>query len=76
MAVAWLDAARYADSYGYQSDQLNTQWPLSRLGRSGNQYQPALRQVFNLATCGRSIAQRNCRSKTGNGVQPLASNDE
>jgi hypothetical protein len=27
MAVPWLDAARYADSYGYQSDQLNTQWP-------------------------------------------------
>ena len=27
MAVAWLDAARYADSYGYQSDGLNTQWP-------------------------------------------------
>ncbi len=27
MAVAWLDAARYADSYGYQSDMLNTQWP-------------------------------------------------
>lgn len=27
MSVAWLDAARYADSYGYQSDKLNTQWP-------------------------------------------------
>jgi hypothetical protein len=27
LSVAWLDAARYADSYGYQSDQLNTQWP-------------------------------------------------
>jgi hypothetical protein len=27
MAVAWLDAARYADSHGYQSDQLNLQWP-------------------------------------------------
>lgn len=27
MAVDWLDAARYADSYGYQSDRLNTQWP-------------------------------------------------
>jgi hypothetical protein len=26
-ATAWLDAARYADSFGYQSDQLNTQWP-------------------------------------------------
>ncbi|MGB6223327.1 DUF1553 domain-containing protein [Haloferula sp.] len=27
MAVPWLDASRYADSYGYQSDKLNTQWP-------------------------------------------------
>ncbi|MDA8745463.1 DUF1553 domain-containing protein [Rubripirellula amarantea] len=27
MAVTWLDASRYADSYGYQSDKLNTQWP-------------------------------------------------
>ena len=27
MAVSWLDVARYADSYGYQSDKLNTQWP-------------------------------------------------
>jgi hypothetical protein len=27
MAAPWLDAARYADSYGYQSDRLNTQWP-------------------------------------------------
>ena len=27
MAVPWLDAARYADSYGYQSDKLNNQWP-------------------------------------------------
>jgi hypothetical protein len=26
-AVSWLDAARYADSYGFQSDQLNGQWP-------------------------------------------------
>ena len=27
MAVPWLDAARYADSYGYQSDQLTYNWP-------------------------------------------------
>ncbi|MDF1756676.1 MAG: DUF1549 domain-containing protein [Verrucomicrobiales bacterium] len=27
MATGWLDLARYADSYGYQSDKLNTQWP-------------------------------------------------
>lgn len=27
MAVAWLDAARYADSFGYQSDLLCPTWP-------------------------------------------------
>jgi hypothetical protein len=27
MAVPWLDAARYADSYGYQSDALSPTWP-------------------------------------------------
>ncbi len=27
MALPWLDAARYADSYGYQSDQLCPTWP-------------------------------------------------
>jgi hypothetical protein len=27
LAVPWLDTARYADSYGYQSDQLCPTWP-------------------------------------------------
>jgi mono/diheme cytochrome c family protein len=27
MAQPWLDVARYADSYGYQSDQLSPTWP-------------------------------------------------
>lgn len=27
MALAWLDLARYADSYGYQDDNIRTQWP-------------------------------------------------
>ena len=27
MAVYWLDLARYADSYGYQDDNVRTQWP-------------------------------------------------
>jgi len=27
MAVEWLDVARYADSYGYQDDNIRTQWP-------------------------------------------------
>ena len=27
MAVQWLDVARYADSYGYQDDNIRTQWP-------------------------------------------------
>lgn len=27
LAVGWLDAARYADSYGYQTDNLSPYWP-------------------------------------------------
>jgi hypothetical protein len=27
MALLWLDIARYADSYGYQDDNIRTQWP-------------------------------------------------
>ena len=27
MSVLWLDLARYADSYGYQDDNIRTQWP-------------------------------------------------
>ncbi|MFM2145812.1 MAG: hypothetical protein RL732_648, partial [Bacteroidota bacterium] len=27
MALQWLDIARYADSYGYQDDNIRTQWP-------------------------------------------------
>jgi hypothetical protein len=33
MALEWLDAARYADSYGYQSDLLSGPWPW-RIGRA------------------------------------------
>ena len=27
MALHWLDVARYADSYGYQDDNIRGQWP-------------------------------------------------
>ena len=27
MALHWMDIARYADSYGYQDDDIRTQWP-------------------------------------------------
>ncbi len=27
MALHWMDVARYADSYGYQDDDIRTQWP-------------------------------------------------
>jgi len=27
MGVLWLDLARYADSYGFQDDNIRTQWP-------------------------------------------------
>ena len=34
MAVHWLDVARYADSYGYQDDNIRTQMAVARLGDS------------------------------------------
>ncbi len=27
LAIQWMDLARYADSYGYQDDNIRTQWP-------------------------------------------------
>ena len=27
MAILWLDISRYADSYGYQDDEVRSQWP-------------------------------------------------
>lgn len=27
MAIHWMDVGRYADSYGYQDDNIRTQWP-------------------------------------------------
>src|SRR5690554_142204 len=27
MAILWMDIARYSDSYGYQDDNVRTQWP-------------------------------------------------
>jgi hypothetical protein len=27
MAIHWLDVSRYSDSYGYQDDNIRTQWP-------------------------------------------------
>ncbi|MFC4875096.1 PSD1 and planctomycete cytochrome C domain-containing protein, partial [Negadavirga shengliensis] len=27
MAVLWMDVSRYSDSYGYQDDNIRTQWP-------------------------------------------------
>ena len=27
MAIQWLDLARYSDSYGFQDDEIRSQWP-------------------------------------------------
>ncbi|CAG5069381.1 hypothetical protein DYBT9623_02117 [Dyadobacter sp. CECT 9623] len=41
MAVPWLDAARYADTHGYQDDGLRTAWPFRDwVIKSYNQNQP------------------------------------
>jgi hypothetical protein len=49
MAVPWLDVARYADSYGYQSDQLCLTWPYRGLGGEGVQREPPVRPVHHAA---------------------------
>ncbi|SKB82218.1 DUF1553 domain-containing protein [Dyadobacter psychrophilus] len=41
MAVSWLDAARYADTHGYQDDGMRTAWPFRDwVIKSFNQNQP------------------------------------
>ena len=57
MAVDWLDLARYADTYGYQSDVYRAMWPWRDWVDPGVQRQPALRPVHHLAT-GRRPAPR------------------
>src|SRR5699024_5832072 len=27
LAILWMDVSRYSDSYGYQDDNIRTQWP-------------------------------------------------
>jgi len=41
LGVLWMDISRYADSYGYQDDEVRSQWPY-RLGDPRFQQQPSL----------------------------------
>src|SRR4051812_45692461 len=46
MAARWLDAARYADTNGYQTDAERSMWRGGGLGLGGIQPQNAFRRVF------------------------------
>ena len=62
MAMDWLDAARYADSFGYQADGDSNVWPWRDWVISRLQRQPAVRPVPHLAAGRRPAARRHARS--------------
>ena len=55
----WLDAARYADSDGYEKDKPRERLVLSRLGHQRAQPRPALRPVRHRADRRRPAAERH-----------------
>ncbi len=61
-AGIWLDAARYADSDGYEKDKLRQRLVLSRLGHQRLQPRPALRPVRHRADRRRPAAERDAGS--------------
>ena len=58
-ARPWLDLARYADSHGFQRDDLRRHLGLPRLGHPGAEPRHAVRSLHDRATCRRSAAQRH-----------------
>ncbi len=69
MAFPWLDAARYADSNGYQIDGAAIHVAVARLGDRGVQSQHAVRPVHGRAAGGRPVAERDAGSADRDRVQ-------
>ena len=63
MAVRWLDAARYADTNGYQFDGERNHVALARLGDRRVQPQPAVRSVHDRTDRRRPAAERHDSSR-------------
>ena len=63
MAWDWLDAARYADTNGYQGDDERTMWPWRDWVVDAFNRQPAVRPVHRLATRRRPAAGRDARAE-------------
>ena len=73
MAIRWLDAARYADTNGYQTDAERHHVALARLGDRCVQPQHAVRSVHGRADRGRSAAQCDARAEDRDRVQSQSS---
>ena len=69
MAARWLDAARYADTNGYQTDARALHVALARLGHRRVQPQSAVRPVHDRADCRRHAASSDARPEDRDGLQ-------
>ena len=61
MAVDWLDAARYADTNGFQVDRDRRCGP-GETGSSTPSIEIALRPIYDRAACGRPLAEPTAQS--------------
>ena len=70
MAWDWLDAARYADSNGYQGDRERTMWPWRDWVVQAYNDNLAVRPVHRLAARRRSAAEADPPANARDRVQP------
>ena len=75
MALDWLDVARFADTYGYQSDNELFRLAVARLGDPRLQPEPAVRPIPHLADRRRPAAERHPGAAPRHHVQPPAPPD-
>ena len=73
MAVRWLDAARYADTNGYQTDGAANHVAMARLGHRRLQPEPAIRPLHDRATGRRPAPGRDAGSADRDRLQPQPS---
>ena len=76
MAVDWLDAARYADTFGYQADVYRAMWPWRDwVVKAFNDNLP-FDQFVTWQLAGDLLPESDPRAGPGDGLQPPPSPDE
>ena len=73
MAIRWLEAARYADTNGYQTDASRIMWRWRDWVIDAYNRNMPFDQFTHRATRGRPASQRNARSENRHRLQPQPS---